>query len=282
MATENKDLQNPVEETPVAADENVPMEGGDTAPTEEPATDMPAEEPIPTKKDAFMSKMKEGYPDKNFETDDDMYEAASEMMDEVTKLRASNADSEEFKQSLAKAIEENPGLALLIQRTIETGNLRVALQDIVDDPNDLVLQEGEEGYDMAQERMNKRIAREQAQDEINAKWEANKDKIPQTLQAWSEAKGLNETELDNFVEFILSISERILTGDIDEDVLSQLYKSYTYDDKVGEVEEDKAIAENNAKPAKKSAPSMPMPANNAPSPKTTLPKEDSFESVFTK
>lgn len=236
-------------------------------------------ETTPTSRDNFIGKLKSKYTDKTYDNDEDVY---ADALSYLSEMEATTKEAEKFKNDLIAVFEENPIISVLIKRTKEMdGDFMAALQTLVSDPSDLTLREGDEGYDRAREYMNNRAKMDLEQEEIRNKWNANSERLPAVIQDWADKNGISDEDLDKFVDFITSFATRVVMGDIDETVLNQIYKSYTYDEKVGETMEDNRIAAENIKPAPKEVPTVPMPTNQAPQPRTKTPKQNSsFEDVF--
>jgi ElaB/YqjD/DUF883 family membrane-anchored ribosome-binding protein len=213
------------------------------------------------------------FKEKSYENEDD---AISDAIAYIDELSASTKESEEFKENFMRVIEENPMLAYLVNSIKETGNIQASLQSLFDNPEDMLLQEGDDGYDKVQELVNKRVEQALANDKIANEYKQKMASFPDTLNKWAEAKNIDEAEKINFAEFIGEFMTKLVTGDIKEDELNKLWDSYKYKSDVSELQEDLGISNANAeaKPDKQE-PLLPIPQSTTPaaSPKPETPQQ---------
>ena len=203
------------------------------------------------------------------ETDDEgMFKEALEYM---TELENEAKSAKQFRDDIITILRENPEISVVMKRTQETGDFVGAILELVDDIDDLRLKEGEEGYEEMKHKIAERARNEALQNDIASRWEANKTDLPTAVSAFVSEKGLSEENADDFINFIATLAQRVIVGDIDGTVLSQLYKSYVYDEMLTKAEEDMNILKGNTASEKKEVPTVPMPQNTAVSPQS---KED--------
>ena len=88
------------------------------------------------------------FKDKSYESEDD---AVSDAISYMEELSQNSKSVDEFKQNFMKVIDENPILDYIIKSIKETGSLQASLQSLFDNPEDMLLKEGDEGYESVQE-----------------------------------------------------------------------------------------------------------------------------------
>ena len=207
------------------------------------------------------------YKDKTYQNEE---EAVSDAIALIDEMDASSKEAAEFKENFMKVIEENPVLAFILKDIKETGSIQASLQSLFDSPEDMLLREGDEGYDTVQEKVKKRAEQDKANDDISQKWEQNQVENQKVFADFVEKKGIDEAEQDSFADFIGNFAVKIIMGEIKDEELSKLWDAYKYNDDVSALEEDLGISKANETPAqKRQAPILPMPAAATPAQKTT-------------
>ena len=207
-----------------------------------PADEIAAEEtqgtPIPPSAFERMRGMK------RFEGRDYADESAAleDALSSIDELEASTSESQAFKDALAELLNGNPQIAFLLEDVKKTGNFHASLMSMFDNPEDLLLKEGDEGYDAVQERVNSRIDGERTNAELRSRIEANQERFPAVLDAFIAKKGATEEEADAFMTESSQLAENIIMGDVTEEDLEKLWKMHKYDADIADVDEDLSIA----------------------------------------
>ena len=205
------------------------------------------------------------FKEKSYDNEDD---AVSDALSYIEELSENSKQADEFKQNFMQVIEDNPMLAYIINNIKETGSLQVSLQSLFDKPEDMLLREGDEGYDQVQELVNKRVQQELADKAIVQKHEQNMANFPEKLDKWAEAKNIDEAEKVNFSDFIGEFMVKIVTGDVEDEELNKLWDSYKYKSDVSDLQEDLGISNANAAPkTAKQGDILPIPQSTTPAAK---------------
>ena len=208
----------------------------------------------------------EKFKDKSYENEDDAVSDAIALIDD---LEASSKEGADFLENIKKTIDEYPIVGHILTDIKKTGSIQASLQSLFDNAEDMLLREGDEGYDIVQERLKKRAEQSEIDEGIKQNWEKNMADFPATFEAWAEQKGIDEAEQENFSAFIGDFMTKLVTGEIKNEELDKLWDSYKYNDDVSELKEDLGVSKANEVPAEKKPDALlPMPASTTPAQQT--------------
>ena len=210
-------------------------------------------------------KGKDKYKEKEYQNDE---EAIDDVLELLNELESNSQEAENFKQGMMKLIADNPMLAYILKEAKENKNIVASIQSLYDNPNEMMLQEGDEGYEDVQSRVQSRMQREGAEKEISSKWEAAMQKFPETFKAWADAKNIETEERDMFADFLADTMVKLVTGEIDDDTLNRMWESFKYKEDIAALEEDLGISNENKTPisTEDETPIMPLPEGNVAKP----------------
>ena len=212
-------------------------------------------------KEKLLGKLKgyEKYKGKEYGENDDITEDVLSLIDE---LDANSKSAENFKQGMMKLVEENPIIAYILESAKNGVNPISAIQGMVDSPEEMMLREGDDGYDNVQNKIKERIQREAADREIMGKWDSAMETFPKTFKSWVEGKNITDADKNDFADFLSDTMTKLATGQVDAELLDRMWESFKYKSDIGALSEDMGIAKANEMPVTQTnEPIMPMPEN---------------------
>lgn len=233
---------------------------------------------------SFFDRMKgkDRFKDKEYENEAMALEDALMYIDE---LEPQTQEAQAFKDSLTATLNAYPQIAYLLEDMKTTGDFNVSLQGMFDNPEDMLLREGDEGYDVAQERRNNRIEQERINSDLKNRYEKNMELFPSIFEEFKAEKGMSDEEADTFIDYTVQLAERIVTGEMGKEEMEKLWQAYRYPEDIAAVDEDLAIADVNANLNEKSSPDddFEIPVGSTPAAKTMpdmSPKRNPLEEVI--
>jgi hypothetical protein len=222
----------------------------------------------PTERMKGMDRFK----DKEYESQE---QALADALDVLEETMPQSQEAEKIKKDMTDLFKKHPEIIYLIKVAEETGDFHTAIQSLYDNDEDMLMREGDEGYDNLKKIRGDRIEKSNAEQELLDKYNANMESFPARYDAWAEQNGLTDEDKDGLYAFLESMLPKLITGDLDEEILDKMYQAYSYKRDLGDLEEDKAIATANVENAKSkpAAPVMPIPEGTSPAVKPDIPKE---------
>ena len=159
---------------------------------------LPEDVPVLSANERWKAGIKSKNPDREFASDDDYYEASMSGYDaEHEKVKAivqSNAE-------LAKRMEQDPKAAAAVAEFLGGAPLPVALKKYFTD-EELVMLEGEDGYDKYLEAIKAREAQREASARTEEERQANLAASGADIDKFAEDRGLSEDEMIGFLKRI--------------------------------------------------------------------------------
>jgi signal recognition particle GTPase len=146
------------------------------------------------------------------------------------------------------------------------------------------LREGDEGYDKLKKMRSDRIEKANTEQELLERYNSNMENFPAKFDEWASQRGLKEEDKEGMFAFLDDMLVKLVSGDVDKDVLDKIYQAYSYKRDIGDLDEDRAIAAKNAENVnqKSETPILPIPEGNSPVSKPKMeagktPFDDVFE-----
>ena len=180
----------------------------------------------PTKREAFMSKVKERYPDNDYEDEEARYGAYSQYVDDISserdKYKASN-------DKFAEAYSRDPRFAAIAQEAVkDDGNVASKMvevygRDVMEAFND------PEQIAALTEANNKYLADVAEMNEIAKEQEKNKAESDKVIADFLAANDMAPEEGEKFLEGYYQMIEDGLMGIVRKEYLESYMKSLNYD-----------------------------------------------------
>jgi len=222
--------------------------------------------PSPSERMKGMDRFK----DKEYESPE---QALADALDALEEVTPQSQEAQKIKSDMVELFKKHPEIPYLIKVAEETGDFYTAIQSLYDNDEDMLVREGDEGYDNLKKVRNDRMEKSKIEQELLDKYNTNMESFPAKFDAWAESKNLTEEDKDGMYSFLDGLLSKLVTGDLDEEVLDKMYQAYSYKRDMGELEEDKAIATANVENTKQKPvkPIMPMPDGTSPAVKADVP-----------
>ena len=178
----------------------------------------------PTKREMFFDNLKKKYPEREFADEDEFYGASMEGYDAEHDYRKNTeATNKEFFDKL----QENPDVALFIGSILNKESFGKALSYLSDV---LPFDEDSDDFKAYNESVSQRKAKLAEAEAAADEYENNLRESANTLQEFAEENDMTPEEATEFVQNITTtISEKLFSGKIDKDFLSNFYKAQNYD-----------------------------------------------------
>lgn len=200
-----------------------------------------------SKRDRHIGRLREKYPDKSFENDDEIYGQISEDYDNYEKelggyrerekalsdMFASDPRSAEFLTEMSKG--GNPVLSLL-------KNFGPDIKEAIDDPEKM--QELADAWAEEQQR----IAQSKQLDDEYAE---NLPKSLEALQKFQEERGLTDEQTDEIIFHLINIVRDGVMGKFSPEMFDLMTKAINHDEDVADAQEEGEVAGRNQKVTEK-------------------------------
>ncbi|MCI6671848.1 MAG: hypothetical protein MSG77_04845 [Prevotella sp.] len=200
-----------------------------------------------SKRDRHIGRLREKYPDKSFENDDEIYGQISEDYDNYEKelggyrerekalsdMFASDPRSAEFLTEMSKG--GNPVLSLL-------KNFGPDIKEALDDPEKM--QELADAWAEEQQR----IAQSKQLDDEYAE---NLPKSLEALQKFQEERGLTDEQTDEIIFHLINIVRDGVMGKFSPEMFDLMTKAINHDEDVADAQEEGEVAGRNQKVTEK-------------------------------
>lgn len=209
--------------------ESIPETGGST-------------EQTPTKHKLFI-RIAAANPDKNYEKDEDMLDAADELID---MLQGTVNKSNEVNQKLSEALEANPELSEILLDVIKGVPFPVAVARHYG-PEDFALNESEPDYEAYQQASAERIKKQADKKAFEDQLLANADLSVAELEAFISEKEMTPEQAEGFKSKVETALEEIFQGKVSKTFLTNMYKAEIHEEEVSTAREQGEIVGRNSK-----------------------------------
>lgn len=200
-----------------------------------------------SKRDRHIGRLREKYPDKSFENDDEIYGQISEDYDNYEKelggyrerekalsdMFASDPRSAEFLTEMSKG--GNPVLSLL-------KNFGPDIKEALDDPEKM--QELADAWAEEQQRIAK-------SKQLDDEYAENLPKSLEALQKFQEERGLTDEQTDEIIFHLINIVRDGVMGKFSPEMFDLMTKAINHDEDVADAQEEGEVAGRNQKVTEK-------------------------------
>ena len=226
---------------------------------------QPATSKARTSRERLAERILKRFPDRRFETEDDVYDALDEYDSYVCEHYEKMLSDQ---NKLSQLMFSNPRVGAFISDVADGEDALVACvryfgKEVFDNSNDA---QKMNALRIANEEF---VERSRAFRELEDTMKGNVEKSTRSIERFMRNKKMTEQELDDFIERIFHVCSHVFAGDLREDVLEILYKGLRYDadlscaEQAGEVKgrNRRIVMERREAAGDK----MPAMGNNAPS-----------------
>ncbi len=205
---------------------------------------MAENNPVKSKRDLTMERMKAKYPDKTYDDDESLFGQINDDYDEYDKQLAT---SQEHEKAFSDMFYQNPKAARLMMEWKDGKDPVASLvriygkEDIlgaIDDPEKLA----------AIEEANKEFAEKLAKsDEYEAQYNKNFPESAQAVDAWAEQNGISDETVNEIGETLAQICGDFILGKFTPETFEMIMKAKNYDTDVEQAQAEGEVAGRNAK-----------------------------------
>ena len=200
-------------------------------------------------RDRLMSLASERYPDRHWkgqigqdgqEGQDELEDAIYEM---ITDYSTRQATYDENNGKLRDLLMSDPDCAELMQKWVETGDVRVALVEKFGDE----LGMSEQAKEQFKGNLDSWRQRKAENDRLTAESEANWNASLEALNSWGDSKGLSMEQKADVMGRLLAITFNGMENKYGQDDFELALKALNYDTDVENAREEGMVAGKNAK-----------------------------------
>lgn len=180
---------------------------------------------VTSSRDRLAERVLKRFPNRRFETDDDVFDA----IDEYDTFLSEHYESMLSDHNrLTQLMYSNPRVGAFITEVAEGGDALEACVRYFG--QELLESSGDARRMYAVRKANDEfVERSRAYREMEQAMERNVDKSARAIERFMRNKQMNETELEDFIDRIFHVCKHVFAGDLSEDVLELLYKGLRYD-----------------------------------------------------
>ncbi len=198
---------------------------------------------VMSKRDAMLERLKNRYPDKDFSDDEAIYGQISDDFDVYDEDLKSYRERE---KAFSDMFTSDPRSAAFINEWREGTNPVIAfvrrfgkdIKDVIEDP------EWQKEVEEADKEFVERVAKEK---ELDALYEANKEESIKTRDAYQEAHGLTDEQIDAAIALLKNIANDLVVGKITAESLDMAFKAINHDVDVDNANQEGLVQGKNTK-----------------------------------
>lgn len=196
-----------------------------------------------SKREEQLERLRKKYPDKKFADDEEIYGQISDDYDQYEKELSAYKDRE---KELSDMFSSDPRSSQFLA-DMHNGkdpvlglvrNFGIEIKDVLDDP------EMQDKIAEANKEYVERVARSKQLDE---EYEKNMKETLSTLNAFQEARGMSDEEIDEVTEAMIGIVRDGIVGKFSKETLSMIADALNHDKDVASAAEEARVAGRNSK-----------------------------------
>lgn len=211
-----------------AEDEEEESESDDEEEQEEEEEGESEEEPGDTvefKHPIYADKIKEKFPDREFNTLEDYESATSELIEEYESTIKADQEANEM---LVEIFESNPDIKKVVQLMAKGYPAVVAMVKAGFTPQDFELDPDDQNYeDFVLAKAEAKKARENAKKE-QERIAKNAETSQSEMRNFQKDKNLNDADFKAFTGWFEQVINKVIDASLDRDLLEKMYQGYTY------------------------------------------------------
>lgn len=205
---------------------------------------MAENNPVTSRRDQHLERLRTKYPDKKFEDDEEIF---GQISDDYDAFEAENGAMKEREKSLSNMFRENPQAAFILNDMREgkdpvmslVRRLGIQVKDVMDDPamQDKIEEANKEYLD--------RVAKSRQLDE---EYERNIDTtLNKTLPEYMQQHGLSEEDIDAICAAWIQIIRDGIMGILKPETITLIANALNHDADVANAQEEGEVAGRNSK-----------------------------------
>ena len=216
-------------------------------------------EPVMSGRDKTMNRLREKYPERNLDDEEEMWSALSDEYDQNDQELSRMRDSD---KRLTDMFSDSPASAQFLTDMANGGdpfvglvrNFGTEIRDVLDDP------EKQEELAAANAEYLERVAKNK---QLEQEYEQNLQVSLDELRAMQQEEGLSDEQIDKAVEYLIGIFQDVVIGKFSRESIKLALNALNHDEDVAAADQDAEIRGRNAKiqeKLRKPAPTDGMPA----------------------
>ncbi len=200
--------------------------------------------PVKSKRDLTLERMKTKYPDRSYDDDESLFGQINDDYDEYDKKLSESASREE---AFSNMFTSNPKSARLMMEWKDGKDPVASLIRIygkeeilaaIDDPSRL------EAIEEANKEFAERVAKS---DEYSAQYEKNLPASIQAIEDWMAKSGISEEAADKAIDALAKICGDFIMGKISPESVEMIMKAQNYDADIEQAQMEGEVAGRNSK-----------------------------------
>lgn len=205
---------------------------------------MAENNPIKSRRDQHLERLRTKYPEKKFEDDEEIF---GQISDDYDSFEAENGAMKERERSLSNMFRENPQAAFILNDMREgkdpvmslVRRLGMEVKDVMEDPS------MQEKIEAANKEYLERVAKSKQLDE---EYERNMERtLNKTLPEYQQQHGASDEEIDAIGAAWVQIIREGIMGILSPETITLIANALNHDTDVANAQEEGEITGRNAK-----------------------------------
>lgn len=205
---------------------------------------MAENNPVISRRDQHLERLRNKYPDKKFEDDEEIF---GQISDDYDQFEQENGTMREREKTLSNMFRENPQAAFFLNDMREgkdpvmslVRRLGMEVKDVLDDP---AMQ------DKIEEANKEYLSRVAKSKELDEEYEKNMDEtLNKTLPEYQQQNNLSDEEIDAICAAWIQILKEGIMGKLSTETITLIAKAINHDTDVANAQEEGEVAGRNAK-----------------------------------
>ena len=201
-------------------------------------------QPITSKREALLAKLRERYPDQTFESDDDY---SSRISDDYDDFDRQISEYKGREQQLSDLYTRDPLAAKFIQTWMDDGDPRVQLlraygregrEAAFEDPKVM------DAMAKADREFQEQVAHEK---ELSEQWEKNRAESFANMEKIRKENGYTDEQMDEAMEFLRELARQIVMNNFTEEAFKSAMHALNYDRDIADAERVAEVRGRNEK-----------------------------------
>lgn len=191
----------------------------------------------------WREKVKNYYKDREFNSDDDLNVATSELLDDLIDYKTKG---QEASEKLVSIFESEPAVADFMADLLNGASLPVALARNID-IDSIKPFEGDPDYAEWEKSKNERLEKIKKQKAFDDELAKNKAESVKIFNKFKEEKGLDDKQTEEFLSKVDTILADVYRGKVTSDFLNMMYKATGYEADIEKARKEGELKAKNEK-----------------------------------
>ncbi len=199
--------------------------------------------PVRSKRDQHLERLRKKYPDRKFEDDEEIFGAIS---DDYDQFEQENTTMRDREKAFSEMFTSDPRSARMMMEW-KNGNdpaislLRIYGDDILEACND---PDKQEAIKEANKEFATKVAKEKEYEEL---YDKNIEESLAGLEQMATEEGLSDEDIDKAMEYLVSICRDMMLGKFTRETVRMMLNAINHDTDVANAQEEGEVAGRNSK-----------------------------------